>query len=82
MTLIQYTPALSVSLAEAFDLKSKIDVKGVLNAALRKIGFDYVFDTSFGGDVVIMEQASEIIERMDQKQNLPMITASQLVWSI
>ena len=40
---------------------------------MRKIGFDYVFDSSFGGDVVIMEQASEIIERMKQEQNLPMI---------
>jgi iron-only hydrogenase group A len=76
VTLIQYTPAVSVSLAEEFGIKNKIDVKGVLNAALRKIGFDYVFDTAFGGDVVIMEQASEIIERMKQEQNLPMITSS------
>jgi len=76
VALIQYTPAVSVSLAEEFGLKSKTDVMGVLNAALRKIGFDYVFDTSFGGDVVIMEQAADFVERTEKKQNLPMITAS------
>lgn len=76
VALIQYTPAVSVSLAEEFGFKSKTDIPGVLNAALRKIGFDYVFDASFGGDVVIMEQATEFIDRIEKEQNLPMITAS------
>lgn len=76
VSVIQYTPAVTVSLADEFNLKGSTDVKGVLNAALRKIGFDYIFDTSFGGDVVIMEQATEFVERFDKGEHLPMITAS------
>ncbi len=76
ITVVQYTPAVAVSLADEFDLKGNADIKGVMNAALRKIGFDYIFDSSFGGDVVVMEQASEFVERFGKKSNLPMITAS------
>jgi len=47
-----------------------------LNAALHRIGFDYVIDSSFGGDVVVMEQASEFAERFKKEENLPMITTS------
>ena len=49
-------------------------------AALRKLGFDYVFDTQFSADLTIMEEASEFLERLQGNGKLPMITSCSSAW--
>ena len=78
--VVQYAPAISVSLAEVFGMKAGEDVNGILNAALRKIGFDRVFDTTFSADLTIMEEAAELIERISNGGRLPMITSCCPGW--
>lgn len=78
--IVQYAPAITVSLAEEFDLPAGTDMNGVLNAALRRIGFDYVFDTSFSADLTIMEETNELIQRIVNKGTLPMITSCCPAW--
>jgi NADH-quinone oxidoreductase subunit G/NADP-reducing hydrogenase subunit HndD len=77
---VQYTPEVTVSLAEEFNLKAGTDMKGIINTALRKIGFDYIFETSFGGDILVMEQAAEFYSRYRNKENLPLITSRCPAW--
>ncbi len=80
IVVVSHAPSISVSIAEAFGLPEGTDVTGLLNAALRKIGFDYVFDTSFGADLTIMEEASELVERLKKGENLPLITSCCPAW--
>jgi NADH-quinone oxidoreductase subunit G/NADP-reducing hydrogenase subunit HndD len=72
---VQYTPEVTVSLAEAFGFRPGTDMKGIINNALRRIGFDYIFETAYGGDVYLQEQAAELIARYRKKEKLPMITS-------
>ncbi len=78
--VIQYAPAISVSLAEEFDLPAGTDANGIMNAALRKIGFDFVFDTTFSADLTIMEESAELIDRVSNGGVLPMITSCCPAW--
>ena len=78
--VVQYAPAISISLAEEFGLEPGKDLNGVLNAALRKLGFNFVFDTTFSADLTIMEEASELIERVSTGGTLPMITSCCPGW--
>ncbi len=80
IVVVSHAPSISVSIAEAFGLPEGTDVAGLLNAALRKIGFDYVFDTSFAADLTIMEEASELVERLKKGENLPLITSCCPGW--
>ncbi len=80
IVVAQYAPAISVSIAEDFDLKSGTDVNGKLNAALRRIGFDKVFDTTFAADLTIMEEGSELINRIQNGGKLPLITSCCPAW--
>ena len=59
VVVIQHSPAAVLAVAEEFGLKSGMDVPGLLNAALRQIGFRKVFNSSFAADVAVMEQAAE-----------------------
>ncbi len=77
---IQIGPAVTVSLAEEFNLKAGKDLNGVLFAVLRAIGFDYVFDTSFAADLNIIETATELRKRMESKSNLPLISSCCPAW--
>jgi iron only hydrogenase large subunit-like protein len=61
-------------------MKPGTDIKGLINNALRKIGFDYVFETSFGGDVSILEQSAEFISRYKSGEKLPMFTSRCPAW--
>ena len=72
---VQYTPEVTVSLAEAFGFKPGTDMKGIINNALRRIGFDYIFETAFGGDVFIQEQAAELVARFKNNEKLPLVTS-------
>ncbi len=78
--VVQHAPAVSVSLAEEFGLKPGLDVNGLLVAALRRLGFKYVFDTSFSADLTIMEEASELVHRVQNNGALPMFTSCSPGW--
>ncbi len=76
----QHAPAVSVTLAEEFDIKTGTDVDGAMVAALRRIGFDRVFDTSFTADLTIMEEGSELVHRIKNGGALPMLTSCSPGW--
>jgi iron-only hydrogenase group A len=80
VVVVQHAPAVSVSLAEELDLKAGIDMDGLMVAALRHMGFDYVFDTSFSADLTIMEEGSELVERLQTGGALPMMTSCSPGW--
>ena len=80
IVVAQHAPAISVSLAEEFNLEGGKDYTGAVNAALRRIGFDRVFDTSFAADLTIMEEAAELIERVKQGGKFPMFTSCCPAW--
>lgn len=76
----QYAPSISVSLAEDFGMKPGKDINGIMNAALRKIGFEGIFDTSFSADLTIMEESAELVHRVSNGGTLPMITSCCPGW--
>jgi iron-only hydrogenase group A len=78
--VVQYAPAISVTIAEEFGMAPGTDVNGLLNAALRKTGFDKIFDTTFAADLTIMEESAELIERLANGGTLPMITSCCPGW--
>ena len=78
--MVQHAPAVSVTLAEEFGAKAGKDVDGKMVAALRRIGFDRVFDTSFTADLTIMEEGSELVHRISNGGVLPMLTSCSPGW--
>jgi iron-only hydrogenase group A len=78
--VVQHAPAVSVSLAEEFGMEPGQDVDGKMVAALRRLGFNRVFDTSFTADLTIMEEASELAQRISQGGKLPMFTSCSPGW--
>ncbi len=72
---IQHSPAVVLAVAEEFGLKPGMDVPGLLNAALRRIGFRKVFNSAFAADIAIQEQSKELVERLKSGENLPLIAA-------
>ena len=80
LVVVQHAPSVSVSLAEEFGMEPGQDVDGKMVAALRRIGFDRVFDTSFTADLTIMEEASELAQRVQQGGALPMFTSCSPGW--
>jgi len=77
---VQHAPSISVTLAEEFGVKAGEDVDGKMVAALRRIGFDRVFDTAFSADLTIMEEGSELIERIKTGGALPLLTSCSPGW--
>lgn len=73
-------PSVRVALGEMFGLEPGENTIGKINAALRKIGFDMVFDTNFGADLTIMEEATEFLGRLKSGQNLPLFTSCCPAW--
>ena len=80
LVVVQHAPSVSVTLGEEFGLKPGADVDGMLVAALRRLGFDRVFDTSFSADLTIMEEASELAHRIRTGGKLPMMTSCSPGW--
>ncbi len=78
--VVQMAPATRVALGEMFGLKPGENTIGLMNAALRKIGFKYIFDTNFSADLTIMEEASEFLERLKKGENLPLFTSCCPAW--
>lgn len=81
-TVVQVAPAVRVAWAESFGLDAETGSVGRLVAALKRIGFDYVFDTNFAADLTIMEEGSEFIERFTHrgKYRWPMFTSCCPGW--
>lgn len=79
--VIQIAPAVRVAIGEAFGYPDGANLTGMLYSALRKLGFKAVFDTTFGADLTIMEEAAEFIERFaNGKGKLPLITTCCPSW--
>ncbi|WP_458863288.1 [FeFe] hydrogenase, group A [Acidaminobacterium chupaoyuni] len=81
-TVVQVAPAVRVAWAEAFGLEPSFATPGRMAAALRSIGFDYVFDTNFSADLTIMEEGSEFVERFTHRDRYvwPMFTSCCPGW--
>lgn len=78
--LVQTAPAVRAALGECFGLPVGTNVEGKMVAALRKLGFDKVFDTDFAADLTIMEESHEFIDRVQNGGVLPMITSCSPGW--
>ncbi|TWH47265.1 NADH-dependent [FeFe] hydrogenase, group A6 [Sporomusa sp. KB1] len=78
--VVQAAPAVRVALGEEFGLEPGSITTGKMVAALRRLGFDKVFDTDFAADVTIMEEGSELLERMTNGGTLPLITSCSPGW--
>ena len=78
--VVQPAPAVRVGIGEEFGLPMGTRCTGKLAAALRRLGFDRVFDTDFGADLTIMEEGTELIERMNNGGVMPMITSCSPGW--
>jgi len=78
--VVQHAPAVSVTLAEEFGVPPGTDCDGQMVAALRRAGFRKVFDTSFSADLTIMEEASELVQRITTGGKLPMFTSCSPGW--
>ena len=78
--IVQTAPAVRVALGEEFGLKIGTNVKGKMVTALRKLGFDKVFDTNTGADFTIMEEANEFVDRFTKNAGLPMMTSCCPAW--
>jgi iron-only hydrogenase group A len=77
---VQHAPSVSIALGEEFGFPAGTDVMGVMHAALRQLGFDAVFDTSFSADLTIMEEATELVHRVKNGGVLPMFTSCSPGW--
>lgn len=78
--VVQTAPAVRAALGEEFGMPMGSNVTGKLVAALRRLGFDRVFDTDFGADLTIMEESGELIHRIQNNGVLPMITSCSPGW--
>ena len=78
--VIQAAPSVRASISEAFGYPVGSGTKGKLAAAMRQIGFDRVFDTVFSADLTIMEEANELVERIQTGGTLPMFTSCCPGW--
>ena len=78
--VVQVAPAVRAALGEEFGLPIGTPVTGKMVAALKRLGFDKVFDTDTGADLTIMEEGTEFIERFTKGENLPIITSCSPGW--
>ena len=80
VVVVQTAPAVRVGIGEAMGLPYGSLVTGQMVASLRKLGFSKVFDTDFAADLTIVEEANELVERIENKGTLPMITSCSPGW--
>ena len=84
--IVQTAPAVRVALGEEFGLAPGTLVTGKMSAALRALGFDYVFDTDFAADLTIMEEGTELLDRLsrhlkgDSTARIPILTSCCPGW--
>ena len=80
ITVVQIAPAVRAAWGEAFGMAREDATAGRLVAALRMMGFDYIFDTDFSADLTIMEEGSEFLQRLREHGTLPMFTSCCPGW--
>jgi NADH-quinone oxidoreductase subunit G len=78
--IVQTAPAVRVALGEAFGMEPGTISTGKMVAALRRLGFNAVFDTNFAADLTIMEETTEFIKRVKANENLPILTSCCPAW--
>ena len=78
--IVQTAPAIRVAIGEMFGMEPGSRVTGKLATALKKMGFDKVFDTDFAADLTIMEEASELVHRLEHDGTLPILTSCCPAW--
>ena len=77
---VQVAPSVRVTIGEVFGLPPGVSLTRKLPTALRRIGFDYVFDTDFGADMAVMEEGHELISRLQAGGPFPLITSCSPGW--
>ena len=82
ITVVQVAPAVRSAWAEQMELQGDMATEGRMVAALRQVGFDYIFDTNFSADLTIMEEAHELLERLEEVKasGVPMFTSCCPAW--
>ncbi len=80
ITAISISPAVRVAIGDEFGFELGAFLEKKLVGVLKKLGFDYVFDTTFGADLTIVEEASEFLNRIKENKNLPMFTSCCPSW--
>ncbi len=80
VVMVQTAPAVRAAIGEAFGLPIGTNAEGKMVAALRRLGFDKVFDTNFAADMTIVEEATELLDRVQNGGVLPMITSCSPGW--
>jgi iron-only hydrogenase group A len=75
-----YSPAVAITLAEEFGIKASRELNAVFQTILRKIGFDWVIDSSLGTDLMIMETANELLKRVEEGGPFPMFSSCCPSW--
>ena len=80
VVVAQTAPSIRVTLGEAFGMPLGTNVEGKMVTALRRLGFDKVFDTDFAADLTIMEEATEFVHRVKEGGPLPLITSCSPGW--
>lgn len=78
--VIATAPSVRVALGEGFGLPTGTNVQGKMVAALRRAGFDKVFDLDFGADLTVMQEGAELLERLHSGKNLPQFTSCCPAW--
>lgn len=78
--VVQTAPAVRAALGEAFGLPIGTRVTGKMVTALKRLGFDRVFDTNFAADLTIMEEGHELLDRLQKNERLPLITSCSPGW--
>lgn len=76
----QVAPAVRVAMAKEFGLPENENSMGRITAALRRLGFDEVYDTATGADLTVLEESNEFLQRIEVGENLPLITSCCPAW--
>lgn len=80
VVVVEIAPAVRVAVGEEFGMKSGMVLTGQMVAACKMLGFDRVFDSSFGADLTVIEEANEFLKRKESGENLPIFTSCCPSW--
>ena len=78
--VVQIAPAVRVAIGDKFGIPKGENSLGRLVAALRRMGFDEIYDTNFAADITVMEESKELVERLEAGENLPLLTSCCPAW--
>ena len=78
--VVQIAPAVRVAIGDKFGIPKGENSMGRLVAALRRMGFDEIYDTNFGADITVIEESKELVERLEAGENLPLLTSCCPAW--